>query len=112
MVIIVFGIQLLLMIRKYFKKTFDQHRRAVYFSAGHAKKAVTYDGFHPRHATMLTDHGLQSLCILWQAVEISSVLPPQIDMVMAPLLPKKGPGYRDIAFFLVSRGCVPKLVCP
>ena len=62
------------------------------------KKAVTYDGFHPRHAIMISDKGLRVLGILWEAVELSAVLPGQIDVVMAPLIPKKV-GYRDIALF-------------
>jgi hypothetical protein len=41
------------------------------------KKAVTYDGFHPRHATMLSANGLRVMAILWEAIETSAIPPPR-----------------------------------
>ena len=92
------------------KLTVQQLREAG--AATPAAKAVTFDGIHPRHATMLADEALEALSILWQAVETAALLPHQLDIAMAPLIPKKGPGYRDIVLFpgvvrLCSKARVP-----
>jgi len=62
------------------------------------KKAVAYDGIHPRHVTLLSDRALKVLGALWEAIETAAVLPKGLEVVMAPLIPKKS-GHRDIALF-------------
>eukprot|EP00973_Karenia_brevis_P092950 12414827-Karenia_brevis.AAC.1 len=67
--------------------------------ANAVSKTVTYDGIHPRHIGLLCDDGIEPVGAIWEACELAAELPPQVDLAMAPLLPKKGPGYRDIALF-------------
>ncbi len=60
------------------------------------KTACTYDGFHPRQIADLPDEALAALAILLQAVEVSGQWPPQVSLVMTPLLPKPKGGFRPI----------------
>ena len=69
-------------------------------------KSVPYDGIHPRHMAMLSDQGLGVLAMIWEAFELTTVLSPQVQVTMAPLIPKKGSGFRDIAVFPgIIRAC-------
>ena len=60
-------------------------------------KAVAYDGFHPRHYGHLSQGGAEVFATLWQACEFAGMLPPQVSEALAPLIPKKAGGYRDLA---------------
>lgn len=61
--------------------------------------ASTYDGFHPRHFALLGADGLRAMAAIWEACELSAMVPRQIRHLMAPLIPKATGGYRD------SRAC-------
>ena len=56
--------------------------------ASSAAKA-TFDGLHPRHLGHLCRQGQEAAAILWEACELSSLVPPQVHDVSAPLIPKK-----------------------
>ena len=60
------------------------------------RKAVTYDGFHPRRMELLSDGALETLSVILSACELAGMYPPQLDAVTAPLLPKKDGAFRDI----------------
>jgi predicted fused transcriptional regulator/phosphomethylpyrimidine kinase len=60
---------------------------------------VTCDGVRPRHLSLLSDGGLEAVAILWEEVEFSALLPPQLRLNLAPLIPNKSAGYRDLVIF-------------
>ena len=51
-------------------------------------KAVSYDGFHPRHFAHLDDEGCRVFALLWQASELLGVLPAAVEESLAPLIPE------------------------
>ena len=62
--------------------------------------ASTFDGFHPRHFSLLEDKGLEMVAALLEAVEELGELPDGLDAMMIALLPKKGgAGVRPIGLF-------------
>ena len=71
-------------------------------------KAVSFDGFHLRHFGMLSDGALVTVGILWEACEWAVELPEQLDHQSAPLIPKKGQGYRDLVLFAGMIRCCTK----
>ena len=65
-----------------------------------AKTAATYDGFHPRHYSFLSDEGLEVMAALLEAAEELGEMPKDLETVMIALLPKKeGAGVRPIGLF-------------
>ncbi len=59
----------------------------------------TYDGFHPRHFSMLCAPALETLGVLFQAMEAASLWPSQVHLVTMPALPKPLGGFRLIGIF-------------
>jgi hypothetical protein len=59
----------------------------------------TYDGFHPRHISMLCDQALAALSTLYQAMEAAALWPTQVSLVTMPALPKPLGGFRLIGIF-------------
>ena len=45
---------------------------------------------------LLSDGALETLSAILSACELSGMYPPQLDAVMAPLIPKKDGAFRDI----------------
>ena len=62
------------------------------------RKAATYDGLHPRHLGLLSNGALFALFVIISASGLAGMSPPppQLDAVMAPLIPKKDGAFRDI----------------
>ncbi len=58
--------------------------------------ATTFDGFHPRHISCLSEEALQSLSLILAAVEASAMWPTQVSLIVAALLPKPAGGFRPI----------------
>ena len=67
--------------------------------ASAASKATTYDGFHPRHIAHLCEEGRLVVAMVWEACELSGLVPPQIHDITAPLIPKKNWKLRDLGLF-------------
>ena len=61
--------------------------------------AVSTDGFHIRHFSWLSESNLQCLALLMQLMEISSMLPSHVKVVILHLIPKALPGLRPIGLF-------------
>ena len=57
--------------------------------ASAASKATTYDGFPPRHIAHLCEEGRLIVAMLWEACELSGLVPSQIHDVTAALILKK-----------------------
>ena len=67
--------------------------------ASAASKSTSYDGFHLRHLGHLCSAGQEVLATLWEACELSGLVPPQVHDVAAPLIPKKNGKLRDLGLF-------------
>ena len=66
------------------------------------RTAQSYDGFHPRHFTMLAQEQRAVLAELLRLVERIGTLPSAIQAVLAKLIPKiksQGVSYRSISLF-------------
>jgi hypothetical protein len=64
--------------------------------------AQTYDGFHPRHFSLLDDPALEALADIYEAAEMLASWPQQITLVTMPALPKPDGGYRLIGIFAAA----------
>ncbi len=60
------------------------------------RTAQTFDGFHPRHLSFLSDASLEVLADILQAVEVTGRWPRQLGLVITALLPKPKGGYRPV----------------
>ncbi len=60
------------------------------------KTAATYDGFHPRHVTLLSDQGRETFAVICECMELLGSLPSQLGLVTMPLIPKASSGHRAI----------------
>ncbi len=58
--------------------------------------AVTYDGWHVRQISLVSDEGLRALAVLLAAVEAAGKWPSQTALVTMPLIGKPRGGYRGI----------------
>ena len=66
------------------------------------RTAQTYDGFHPRHYTMLAREQVEVAVELLRLIELAGVMPSAIQAVLAKLIPKikaKELTYRSIGPF-------------
>ena len=54
------------------------------------------DGFHPKHFSVLSTQGLESLCTLFNCFERIGVIPTQMGGVLVSLIPKPEGGDRPI----------------
>ncbi len=61
-----------------------------------ARTSTTFDGFHPRYIGRLSDGALETLGVIFSAVERCGVWPRQVSLVVAILLPKPAGGFRPI----------------
>jgi hypothetical protein len=57
---------------------------------------MTYDGFHVRHFSLVSDEGLSILAIVLEIVETVSRWPSQLGVVTTPMLAKPSGGHRLI----------------
>ena len=63
------------------------------------RTAQTFDGFHPRHFSMLCEEQVGTVLKLLQLIELAGVMPTAIRAVVAKLIPKikaAGLSYRSI----------------
>lgn len=67
--------------------------------ASSSHTCCSYDGFHPRHLGHMDEEGRDVVAAMWEACEYASIVPPQIRHVMAPLIPKRTGGFRDLGLF-------------
>ncbi len=58
--------------------------------------ALTHDGIHPRHASLLCRDGRSAMGALCEAIELLGALPSQLRLVTMPLLEKPSGGFRAI----------------
>ncbi len=58
--------------------------------------AHTYDGIHPRHASLLCEGGRGAIGALCEAMELLGALPSQLRLVTMPLIEKPSGGFRAI----------------
>ena len=72
----------------------EQIRRAGAANPEH--KASSYDGIHPRQFAVLEDDGCEAFASLWGASETIGRLPEPVEESLAPLIPKKQGGLRDL----------------
>ena len=68
-----------------------------------ARKTTSFDGFHLRHVGLLDDAGITLLALIWEAIELTAILPAQLNALSAPLLMKKNGSLSDIA---ISHGII------
>ena len=61
--------------------------------------AVGADGFAMCHYQHICDEGLEVLSGMFEAFELSTIFPPQWNMLGMPLLPKPAGGHRTIGIF-------------
>ncbi len=61
--------------------------------------ACAYDGFRMRHYTLLSDPALSVVASMFRCMELLGALPPQLDLVTIPMLPKPKGGFRAIGIF-------------
>ncbi len=61
---------------------------------------VAYDGFHPRHYSMMSDEALEITGALMVVAEMMGALPPQLRLLAMPLIPKPRTGHRAVAAFV------------
>ncbi len=64
--------------------------------------AQTYDGFHPRHLSLLSDEALEALADIYEAAEALGSWPNQLSLITMPALSKPDGGYRLIGIFYGS----------
>ncbi len=60
------------------------------------RTSTTYDGFHPRVIGYLSDEAIDTLSLLYAAIEASAIWPRQVSVVVAVMLPKPRGGYRSV----------------
>ncbi len=58
--------------------------------------STTYDGFHPRDLSYLSDEALETLATIYATVELAAMWPRQVAMIIASMLPKPQGGFRPI----------------
>ena len=61
--------------------------------------AVSYDGFHGRHFSMLPDEALEALAIIFEASEAIGFVPRSARRIVVALIPKPKGGLRPISIF-------------
>ena len=59
----------------------------------------TYDGFHPRHFSLMSDPALETLGILFQAIECLGEMPQSNSQVIVALIAKATGGTRPIGLY-------------
>ncbi len=62
--------------------------------------SVAYDGFHPRHYSLLCDEALEIVGAIMVIVELVGALPRQLRLLLMPLIPKPRSGHRAVASFV------------
>ena len=62
--------------------------------------AIGPDGFAMQHFGMLSDGCLETLALIFEAVELSGVIPRQWDVLSMTLIPKASGGHRTIGIFV------------
>ncbi len=60
------------------------------------RTSATFDGFHPRHWTLLSPAAKRATGALCEAVELLGALPTQLSLVTMPLISKPQGGHRAI----------------
>ncbi len=63
------------------------------------RTAVSYDGVHCRHFSLLGDDALRTLAAVLEACELLGDFPLQCGLVVTPLLEKPKGGYRPVAIY-------------
>jgi hypothetical protein len=58
--------------------------------------ALTHDGIHPRHASLLCRKGKEAMGGLCEAIELLGALPSQLKLITMPLIGKPSGGFRAI----------------
>ncbi len=61
---------------------------------------VAYDGFHPRHYALLCDGALEAVGAMMTVAETMGAMPPQLRLLVMPLIPKPRTGHRAVAAFI------------
>ncbi len=61
---------------------------------------VAYDGFHPRHYSLLCDDALRVVGDMFVVFELVGALPKQLRLLAMPMIPKARKGHRAIAAFV------------
>ncbi len=61
---------------------------------------VTYDGFHPRHYSMLCNDALFAVGAMMVVAELLGALPDQMRLLTMPMIPKPSKGHRAVAAFV------------
>ncbi len=64
------------------------------------RTATAYDGFHPRHYSMLCGEALVALGCMFVVAELVGALPPQLRLLAMPMIPKPSRGHRAVAIFV------------
>ncbi len=59
----------------------------------------TYDGFHPRHLSLLSNAALESLAVIYETAERLGSWPSQVELITLPTIPKPSGGCRLIGIF-------------
>ena len=61
--------------------------------------SYTYDGFHPRHYSLLSDRALEVLSTICQVSEGIGKMPPSVRPITVALIPKPKGGLRPVGLF-------------
>ncbi len=62
--------------------------------------SVTYDGFHPRHYSMLCNEALVAVGAMMVIAELLGAMPDQLRLLTMPMIPKPSKGHRAVAAFV------------
>ncbi len=63
------------------------------------RTAETFDGFHCRQYSLLSDEALETLAVVLETCELIGRMPSRLNLVTTPLLEKPKGGYRPIAVY-------------
>ncbi len=61
-----------------------------------SRTSTTFDGFHPRELSHLSEDALGALATIFATAEVAATWPRQVSLIVAALLPKPKGGYRPI----------------
>ena len=63
------------------------------------RTAISYDGFHPRHWTLLTNKGLSIVSRFAGLCLAMDTMPSQLTSTLSVILPKATQGFRTVGLF-------------
>ena len=63
------------------------------------KTAITHDGLHPRHFSLLSDESLDALAVIFEAMECLGTMSTELRQNLVVLLAKAAGGFRPIGIY-------------